>query len=106
MKKPAPRSLSLLPTETSAPSSSRLHRRHREEIPKFVGWGVMVMVGSLQPVGSEGVLHCRVGEHQVAVQHVQSQRIHPERIVQRERIHLKAGDVRQSAGDLLRQAWW
>lgn len=60
---------------------------------------------SLQPVGSEGVLYCRVGEHQVAVQHVQSQRVHPERVVQREGIHLEAGDVRQSAGDLFRQTW-
>lgn len=59
--------------------------------------------GSLQPVGSERVLHSRVGEHQVAVQHVQSQGVHPERVVQGEGVHLEAGDVRQSAGDLFRQ---
>lgn len=61
------------------------------------------VAGSLQPVGSEGVLHSRVGEHQVAVQHVESQGVHPEGVVQREGIHLKAGDVGQSAGDLFRQ---
>lgn len=58
---------------------------------------------SLEPVGSEGVLHSRVSEHQVAIQHVQSQGVHPERVVQGEGVHLKAGDVRQGAGDLFGQ---
>lgn len=58
---------------------------------------------SLEPVGSEGVLHSRVSEHQVAIQHVQSQVVHPERVVQGEGVHLKAGDVRQGAGDLFGQ---
>ena len=59
---------------------------------------------SLEAVGSEGVLHGGVGQHQIPVQHVQSQRVHPERVVQREGVHLEARDVRQSAGDLFREA--
>lgn len=59
--------------------------------------------GSLQSIGSEGVLHSRISEHQFAVQHVQSQGVHPERVVQGEGVHLKAGDMGKSVGDLLGQ---
>lgn len=88
-------------------------RRRSRSIPPPPGWPSLRRVppsswsrggpGSLQPVRSERVLHSRVGQHQVAFQHVQSQRVHSERVVQGEGIHLEAGDVRQSAGDLLRQ---
>lgn len=60
-------------------------------------------VASLEPVGAERVLHGGVGEHQVALQHVQSQRVHPELLVQRKGVDLEAGNVGQRAGDLLRQ---
>lgn len=59
---------------------------------------------SLESVRAEGVLHGRVGQHQVALQHVQGQRVHPELVIQREGVHLKAGDVGQRAGDLFGQA--
>lgn len=61
------------------------------------------LLDSLETIGSEGVLHGGVCEHEVAFQHVQSQRVHPERVVQREGVHLEAGDVGQSVGDLLGQ---
>lgn len=62
--------------------------------------------GSLQSIGSEGVLHSRISEHQFTVQHVQSQRVHPEWVVQGEGVHLKAGDMGKSVGDLLGQTRW
>lgn len=56
-----------------------------------------------EAVGAEGVLHGRVGQHQLALQQVQRQRVDAQRLVQGEGVHLEAGDVGQSAGDLLGQ---